>query len=248
MSGRKSKSASTVMTSGALAVSAVLFISGGAGSQAGAAPNKAPYAIMAPIAEYLSSDPADEIAQARTAAPPSISDAAEIMTLDAHGYQTAEKGKNGFVCLVQRAWFSNLGAVEFWNPKLRAPICFNPQGARSVLPLFLERTRWAMGGMSQAEMTDRTKAEIAAHAIPAPEIGTLTYMMAKGAYLGDAAGGPWRPHLMFFLPRMAAADWGADLPASPVNAAANGVEPFTTFYVPVAKWSDGTPDSRPPAM
>lgn len=215
----------------------------GAESRARAEANTARYSTMAPIAQYLSPDPADEIAQARTAAPPSVSNDADIMTLGARGYRTAVKGKNGFVCLVQRAWFSGLGAAEFWNPKLRAPICINPQGVRSVLPTFLQRTRWAMAGVSQGEMIERTKAAITAKTIPAPEIGTLTYMMSKRAYLGDAAHGPWRPHLMFFLPRMAAADWGANLPDSPVYSAADGVEPFTTFYVPVLKWSDGTADT-----
>ncbi len=117
-----------------------------------------------------------------------------------------------------------------------------------MLPVFLERTQWAMAGIPEAEMVKRTKAAIAAKQFPIPEVGTLTYMMAKDSYLGGAAHGPWRSHLMFFLPRMNTADWGADLPASPVNAAADGVEPFTTFYVPLARWSDGTPDPPMPAM
>jgi hypothetical protein len=49
------------------------------------------------------------------------------------GYETAVKGKNGFVYLVDRAWQAPFADPEFWNPKVRAPVCLNPQAARSVL-------------------------------------------------------------------------------------------------------------------
>jgi hypothetical protein len=209
---------------------------------ANAQTDKDTYAAMAPIKQYLIANQADEIAQARSAAPPSISDDADVLVLDGHGFKTAVKGKNGFVCLVQRAWFSGLDDTEFWNPKGRAPICFNPQGARSVLPTFLKRTDWVLSGATKAEIIDRTKAALAANEIPAPEVGTITYMMAKNAYHSDRVAGPWHPHLMFFLPSMDVAKWGANVPGSPVMGAGGANEPWTIFFVPVANWSDGTPD------
>ena len=65
-------------------------------------------------------------------------------------------------------------------------------------------------------------------------------MMSKQGYLGDTAG-HWHPHLMFFVARTDGAAWGADLAGSPVFAAQDDPEPVTTFFVPVPKWSDGTP-------
>jgi hypothetical protein len=50
-----------------------------------------------PLDQYLMERNA-EIALARSAAPQSISQDAEIMVLGQHGYETAVKGKNGFVC------------------------------------------------------------------------------------------------------------------------------------------------------
>ena len=235
---------SPTRTFAAINLSLALSALSGFGAQA----QTTTYATMAPIKQYLSADPAGEIAQARSAAPPAISDGAEVLVLGAHGYETAVKGKNGFVCLVQRAWFSDLDDGGFWNPKLRAPICFNPQGARSVLPTFLARSEWAMGGLTKAEMINRTRAAIAAHTFAAPEIGTLTYMMAKDAYLGDRPHGHWHPHLMFYLPRMDTADWGADQAHSPVMGSESAIEPYTIFYLPVTKWSDGTPDEAPPHL
>jgi hypothetical protein len=165
--------------------------------------------------------------------------------LGPQGYFSAVKGKNGFVCMVQRAWFSGLNDAEFWNPKTRAPICFNPQGARSVLPPFLERTQWALAGASKDEIIARTRAEVAANTFPVPEVGVITYMLAKDAYHSDRVHGSWHPHLMFFVPKTSAADWGANLPGSQVLGDGDGIQPYTIFLVPVARWSDGSPDEAP---
>jgi hypothetical protein len=196
---------------------------------------------MAPIAQYRAASQADEIALARSAAPPSISGDAEVLTLGAAGYETAVKGKNGFVCIVERAWASGFDAPEFWNPKIRGPICFNPASVRSVLPTYLERTKWVLAGASKAELVARTKASIAAGRIRPPEAGAMCFMLSKDGYLSDD-GGHWHPHLMFFLPRNAGdrPEWGANLPGSPVLWAGQDIDPAAVYLVPVTKWSDGT--------
>ena len=213
----------------------------------GAAQAATPYPTMAPVADYLMADRGAEIALARSAAAPSVSDDAEVLVLGPHGYVSAVPGKNGFVCLVSRAWFSGFEDDGFWNPKEMGPICFNRQAARSVLPTFLTRTTWALAGVSRPEMLKRTRAAMAAGKIRAPEVGAFTFMMSKGGYLGDDAGGPWHPHVMFYMPPMPLADWGANLPGTRVFGTEAGVDPYTIFYVPVAAWSDGTPDRAPGA-
>jgi hypothetical protein len=196
------------------------------------------YPAMAPLARYQS---VDEAALARSAAPPSISGDAEVLVLGAHGYETAASGKNGFVCIVERGWANDFASPDFWNPKVRGPICFNPASARSVLPTYLKRTQWVLAGMDKSQLLERTKAAIASGEVTAPLPGAMCYMLSKGGNLGDDADGPWRPHLMFFTPRAPAAAWGAGLPGSPVLGGDDGgVDPATTFMVPVGKWSDGT--------
>jgi hypothetical protein len=64
---------------------------------------KASYPAMAPLDRYLIPDEKAEIALARSSAPASISDAAEVMVLWRDGYATAVKGSNGFVCIVERS-------------------------------------------------------------------------------------------------------------------------------------------------
>src|SRR5258708_152368 len=65
---------------------------------------KTPYPSMAPVDQYLMPDRDAEIALARSAAPDAISRDATILVLGRHGYETAVKGKNGFVCVVERGW------------------------------------------------------------------------------------------------------------------------------------------------
>ncbi|HEX3927084.1 MAG TPA: hypothetical protein VHW65_03735, partial [Gemmatimonadales bacterium] len=190
---------------------------------------------MAPIAQY-SMMPSVEIALARSAAPASIAGNADILVLGAAGYQRAANGSNGFVCLVQRSWANAFGDPGFWNPKLRGPICFNPAAARSVLPAYLTRTEWVLAGMSGSKMAERSRA--AAKGANAPETGAMSYMLSKAGYLGDEAGGPWHPHLMFFLPRTSSATWGANVDRSPVVVNDPADAAFSTFMVVVAKWSD----------
>ncbi|MGZ6020779.1 MAG: hypothetical protein ACXWKO_19100 [Phenylobacterium sp.] len=203
-----------------------------------AAATQGSYPAMPPMAEYRQ---VDEAGLARSAAPPSISKDAEVLVLGAHGYETAAKGTNGFVCIVERGWANDFNHPDFWNPKIRGPICFNPASARSVLPTYLKRTEWVLAGASKAQILERTKAEIAAHRIGPPEPGAMCYMLSKGGYLSDD-GGHWHPHLMFYTPRLPPAAWGAGLAGSPVLGGDDGgIDPATVFMVPVDRWSDGTP-------
>ena len=202
-----------------------------------------PYPAMAPLDQYLIADRDTEIAMARSAAPPSVSADAEVLVLTPHGYVSTGPGKNGFVCLVERAWFSGLADDGFWNPKLRGPDCYNRQAARSVLPNLLARTQWALAGASQQEIAVRTRAAVAAGRIGPPEVGSLNYLLSKQGYLGDEAGGPWHPHVMFYMPPAPTANWGANLPGTRVYGTDAGKDdPYTMIYIPVAKWSDGSPD------
>src|SRR5258708_18007573 len=95
-----------------------------------------------------------EIALARSAAPPSISRDATVMVLGRHGYETAVEGKNGFVCIVDRAWMGSFDSPEFWNPKNRGPLCFNQQAARSILPLTLNETCLVVAGLCKTQISD----------------------------------------------------------------------------------------------
>jgi hypothetical protein len=202
---------------------------------------KTPYPAMAPLEQYLIPDRSEEIKLARSAAPGSISSDAEVLVLGRHGYETAIKGKNGFVCVVERSWMSPFDFAQFWNPKMRGPICFNPPAVRSILPLTIKRTELVLAGLSKAQIIDGIKA-FATKELPALEPGAMCYMMSRQGYLNDSAG-HWLPHLMFYITLTDPKVWGADLPGSPVmlNPQFGGApEPITEFMIPVGHWSDGT--------
>lgn len=201
----------------------------------------ASYSQMAPVDQYLMADRNAEIAMARSAAPTAISGDAEVLVLGRHGYETAIKGKNGFVCLVERAWMSPFDFSGFWNPKTRGPICFNPPAVRSILPLTFKRTELVLAGLSKAQIIEGIKA-FDAKELPALEPGAMSYMMSKQGYLNDSVG-HWLPHLMFYIPLTDPKVWGAGLPGSPVmlNPQFQGApEPITEFMIAVQNWSDGT--------
>ncbi len=120
---------------------------------------KTPYPSMAPLDQYLMARDA-EIALARSAAPESISKDAEIMVLGQHGYETAVKGKNGFVCIVERGWTAGIDDPSFWNPKLRGPLCLNAAAARSYLPRTIKKTDLILAGRSKAQMFEGLRAAL----------------------------------------------------------------------------------------
>ncbi|HEY2495814.1 MAG TPA: hypothetical protein VGK24_01990, partial [Candidatus Angelobacter sp.] len=187
---------------------------------------KTAYPDMAPFDQYLMADRNAEIAMARSAAPDAISGEAKIMILGRHGYETAVEGTNGFVCVVERGWMSPSDAPEFWNPKIRGPICFNPPAARSVLPATYKRTEMVLVGRTKAEIIDGNKVAFEKGELPPLEPGAMSYMMSKSAYLTDHDDHNLA-HLMFYAPELDGKAWCADLPKSPVmlNPQFKGAQP-----------------------
>jgi len=219
--------------------SVFLAASSGSGSAQSQAP-KTPYPAMAPVEQYRIANRDEEIALARTAAPPSISGDAEVLVLGSHGYETAVKGKNGFVCFVERSWAAGFDDPGFWNPKVRAPNCYNPPAVRTELPQLLKRTEWVLAGATRQQLMERTKAEVASGNFKASEAGAYSLMLSKEGYLNDAAAGPWLPHVMLFLPKGHADNWGTNIEGSPISGDSRTAFESTLVFIPVRAWSDGS--------
>jgi hypothetical protein len=211
----------------------------GAGGHAVAQSGKDAYPAMALLGQYLISDENSEIALARSAAPSSISDGAEVMVLGREGYKTAVKGANGFLCIVERSWAQSEDDAEFWNPKMRAPHCFNAQAARSFAPIYLMKTRLVLEGKSKAEIAQAIATALDKKELPALEPGAMAYMMSKQQYLNDR-GKSWHPHVMFYSPGDMTKSWAADDPNSPFMVASDLEERVTVLFILADKWSDGT--------
>src|SRR5580704_19166829 len=126
------------------------------------------YPTMAPQDQYMM-DRSTEIALAKSAAPPSVADKATVLVLTRHGYDTAVKGSNGFVCAVERAWMSQYDFPGFWNPRMRGPLCFNPPAVRSILPYTIKRTELVLAGRSKPQIVAAIRSGIDEGALPGLE-------------------------------------------------------------------------------
>lgn len=229
----------------------LLFVSLAITRQAAAQDGSA-YPAIAPIDKYLMHDRDAEIALARSAAPAAISRDAAILVLGRRGFETAIEGKNGFVCMVDRGWTGPFDWPEFWNPKIRAAGCLNPQAARSIVPIARLRASMVMAGRSTTEIMSALKLAYQNQQLPSLESGAMAYMMSQSAYLTDQ-GEHNGPHLMFYTRLEHSADWGSGAEGSPILASpfwffapknesqTKGLPTILVFLVGVSTWSDGTP-------
>jgi len=144
--------------------------------------------------------PEREIALARSAAPPEISDSATIYVLSENSWEIAVKGSNGVACHVNRSWVASL-----------EPHCFDVEAAATILPMELRRTELLHQGRSLAEANRDIAEGLASGRFRLPRRLAMSYMMSSAQQLiGDdgQAAGNWRPHIMIFFPYLTAAELG----------------------------------------
>jgi len=195
------------------------------------------------VGPYLIADRSAEIALARSAAPRTVSDSATVLVLARSGFVEATHGSNGFTCVVIRSFSGDENAPGFWNPRVRAPYCFNAPAARTVLPPMLAHVGWLLSGTSPTDAGARLRRGYASGKYPSPESGSMVYMMSSQQYLSDEVGRAG-PHLMFYFDRSrTGAVWGATADGSgPIidGTAADPNAPVLTLIIPVRRWSDGS--------
>jgi hypothetical protein len=145
-----------------------------------------------PLSEYIMAADA-EVALARSAAPPPIAARATIKILTPVGYQLIAQGDNGFVCLVMRGWAGATSAAArdrdlVYYAKLRAPICFDPVAARTVLPLQELQAKLGMAGKGVDQIAAEVRAAYASGALPRMEAVAFAYMFSADQDLGPGVG------------------------------------------------------------
>jgi hypothetical protein len=190
-----------------------------------------------PISEYLM-DQTAEIALARSAAPANVSDHATIKVLKTSGFEVAQQGDNGNVCLVMRGFSApTYTPAPFrdlvYDPKIHAPICFTAPAARTALPYYEMRTRLAIEGKSPEQIAESLQAAYVTGKLPRREALTVAYMWSAHQHLGSGIDA-WHPHLMLFVPyyensMVGGNAFGSVLPQVSDDAGT----PFTVVVVPV---------------
>jgi len=215
-----------------LALLAVLFV-----PAAGAQSSQSQARKYPPIQEYLMPQ-ASEIALAKSAAPATISDHATIKVLTTSGFKVVHQGDNGFVCEVMRAFSApTYSPAQFrdlvYDSSVRAPICFNPQAAREVLPYYELRTKLAMQGKDPEEIAEGVQTAYARGQLPERSGLSFAYMWSADQNLASGIGA-WHPHVMVFAPyydnsMIGGNQFGAPLPQVTDDAGT----PFAVVVIPV---------------
>jgi hypothetical protein len=188
-----------------------------------------------PLEKYLMPR-ADEIALARSAAPKTVSERATVKVLTKSGYETVAPGDNGAVCLVMRGWAGVRPEPAShdiaFDAALRAPICFDPLAARTVLPQEELRARLGVEGVAPAQIAAAVMSDYATGKLPKLEGVAFAYMWSKDQNLGP--DGAWHPHMMIYAPYYRNEMLGGHAPSSglPTVAGDDG-SPFALVVVPV---------------
>jgi hypothetical protein len=190
-----------------------------------------------PLSEYMMARDA-EIALAKSAAPDSISGHATIKVLTASGFQAVHAGDNGFVCVVMRGWMApTYTPAQFrdlvYEAKLRAPICFNPEASRTVLPYYELRSKLGMEGKTPDQIVEGVQAAYAKGELPKRDGVSFAYMWSADQNLGTGIG-RWHPHVMVFAPyhdnsMLGNNEFGSPLPVVSDDAGT----PFAVVVIPV---------------
>ncbi len=142
----------------------------------------------------------EEIALARSAAPPGFARNARIWVFTGTSYVVGEAGTGGAACYVGRNW-----------PESLEPHCFDPEGAETILPIEIRRVELRAAGKDSVEVERDIAAGLAAGRFRLPRRPALSYMLSSAQRLISDDGKPvgsWRPHIMIYYPYLTAADVG----------------------------------------
>ena len=184
-----------------------------------------------------------EIALALTAAPDEISRNADVYVLRGTDFVKARAGTNGCACVVGRD--SHDGS--------RYPICFDREGARTILFRELMEGSLRAKGNSETAVKAQVDAAYEKGELTLPTKSSVAYMMSPQQVLfstPDADGvrvGAWSPHLMLLLPGVAPDQLGLahDSKVDVIQIHDRGGS-HSELIVKVPKWSDGSPASKVP--
>jgi hypothetical protein len=190
-----------------------------------------------PIEQYLMPR-TEEIAVARTAAPANISGRATIKILTKTGFEVAQQGDNGSVCMVMRGFSApTYTPAQFrdlvYDPTVRAPICFTAPAVQEVMPYYELRTKLALQGMKPDEIEEAVAVAYAKGELPKRDRVTFAYMWSATQSLGPGIG-HWHPHMMLFAPYYDNAMVGGNPFGSPSPQLSDDAgTPFSVIVIPV---------------
>ena len=150
----------------------------------------------------------EEIALAESAGPSGFAKQATIYVLERQkGYVVAREGQNGFACFVHR---DRIDTLE--------PECFDPEGARTLMKMEMDRARFREEGMSVQQADAEINRGLTSGTYSIPKRNVVTYMLStKNRVFNGEKVISYPPHIMISAPNLKNSDIGADFkdPAMP---------------------------------
>ena len=143
-----------------------------------------------------------------------------------------------FVCMVMRGWTApTYTPTQFrdlvYDPKVHAPICFNPAASRTVMPYYELRSKLAMVGKAPEQIAEGIQAAYAKGVLPKRDEVSFAYMWSADQHLAPGIG-HWHPHMMVFSPYYENSMLGGNEFGPPIPIVTDdGGTPFAVVVIPV---------------
>jgi hypothetical protein len=119
-----------------------------------------------------------------------------------------------------------------YDPSTVAPICLNPQAARTVLPYYELRTKLGIQGKTPEQIAKSVQEAYEKGDIPKRDQVSFAYMWSADQKLGP--GGHWHPHVMVYAPNYDNRMIGNNPPSSPLPSVGDDSgTPFAVVVIPV---------------
>jgi len=179
---------------------------------------------------------AREIALARSAAPPEVAEGADIWLLRRGGFVRTVPGTNGVACFVARD-----------HPESLYPICYNAEGARTVLRIELRRQELREQGWTEEKVEAEIDRALAAGELPTPREPAMAWMLSPEQVLYTGADGrrvgQWFPHMMIYMPGATLESLGLVEKQGADVFLVNAGKRTAHLIVKTRAWSDGAHSS-----
>jgi len=180
-----------------------------------------------------------EVKLALSALPSHLRGEATVFVLDPKtGYVMERQGSNGFTCFVERTDYVRAQ----YRDDLLVPICFDPEGTRTIEPVSFDVARIrAEGKLSAPQLKLLIEQRFREGTYHSPSRPGISYMIAPvmRLYMGPDSkdiATMNMPHYMFYAPNLTGADFGAGPTFGPHPYLANpGPHAYMILHVGAAE-------------
>jgi hypothetical protein len=143
---------------------------------------------------------AAEATLALSALPESLRAGATVYVMGRKGYEKHQSGTNGVTCLVEQS-----------RPDTQEPICWDPEGTETIMPLVFDKAAWRASGVAEDEIERRAAAGFESGKYRAPRRSGVAYMLSAENYVFNGQKViRYSPHVMFYAPYLTNKDIGSD--------------------------------------